>query len=114
MFIGAYYPRNNAIGFCAAEGRGAFLHARREIGEGSASCSDSLSCVVKASLDREGTATTGRGAQTLTSAITDCLLDSGPALSEPISEMVGCLASTPADGDPLSNCADEISVCNQQ
>ena len=116
MLIGAYYPRKDEIGFCFGEKRGPFMRAQWNIGQGTATCKESFSCVVAANLkygSMDGT-TTGRGAQALTSAITDCLLASDPKLAAPVSDMIGCLASAPSDVDPIANCTQEIDVCNGQ
>ena len=115
MLIGSYYPRTDAIGFCSQRGA-AFLGANWNIGKGSASCADSFNCVVAASSDNgsSGGAVAGMGAKALTSSITECLIASDPALVEPISDMLGCLASTPSDGDPFTACANEIKTCSEQ
>ena len=115
MLIGSYYPRNDEIGFCAQRGS-AFLGANWSIGKGTATCADSFNCVVDASSNNasSGGAATGSEAKGLTSAITDCLLASNPELEQPVSAMLGCLASVRKGMDALTVCKEEIDVCSKQ
>jgi hypothetical protein len=115
MLIGSFYPNDFSTAFCARP-RAPFLNARWEIGQGEGSCADAFSCVLTASAENGsgGGATLGPSRQGLTTAITECLLATSPEVSGPVSDMLGCLAATPADGNPIADCQAEIDVCMEQ
>jgi hypothetical protein len=111
MFIGSYYPRNDQTGFCSRGNGAPFLAAEWKIGAGTASCSDTLGCIVAASSKNSGQVAPGASGVALTTNITECLLASRADQVGPVSDMLGCLAGAPSSANPLELCASEIDTC---
>lgn len=108
MFLGSYFPRNDDVSWCQRDGE-AFMNAEWKIGDGEKTCADTFGCIVAAaSMDSGET----RGPDMAISAVTDCMLESDPAVSKVLSDMVGCFAAS-EDGEQLSHCKDEIAVCQE-
>lgn len=95
MVIGSYYPADPATANCLDP---SFEQLAGEwVGNGSTSCVESLGCIQAAF----GSGNTLR-------ALTDCILDSDPAVSREVSEVLLCIASSQ---DPEADCAQEITAC---
>jgi hypothetical protein len=70
------------------------------VGEGSATCAETLGCVQAG--------TEGDFFQNLT----NCVVDSDPAIAEPMSDAVRCLLlSLSAGEDPVASCTEPIGTC---
>jgi hypothetical protein len=98
MLIGSYYPADKRTANCLDES-GENL-AGEWIGEGTATCADTMSCVLGIDFsDPEIDAF---------KLITDCALDADPAVSRESSDFLLCLFSS---DDPVNDCAAQIETC---
>ena len=113
MFLGSYYPRNDAIGFCT-RGRTPFMGAEWNIGTGDASCAQSFQCIVDANTKYGTTGSSMNARQSLYAGITECLIASRPSVSHVLSDMLGCLAVAPSTAAAVELCSSQISTCQSQ
>jgi hypothetical protein len=91
MLIGSYYPADARTASCLdATGK---LPGGDWIGQGTASCAQTLGCVQSAD-----------GLE----AITDCMLASDPSVSHPTSELLRCVFGAQ---DPAADCQSQIETC---
>ena len=93
MLIGSYYPADPRTANCLTEQGG--LAGGEWIGQGTASCQQTLGCIQQAQ------------AQGLP-AITDCMLAASPAVSRESSDLLRCFFSA---ADPLTQCVPQIQAC---
>lgn len=101
MLIGSYYPRDDRTGFCMRD-KQAFFGAQWSIGQGSASCGDSLGCFSKVG----ESASDGKDQ---IAKLTECLMAAEPSVSAPLSSALGCLIAAGEDG--IAACGSEIADC---
>ena len=96
VLAGTYYPRAAGVGQCFAD----FWWE----GQGTVSCADSLSCFQNALLAEDRFA-----------AMSDCVLDSDPAIADPLSSAMGCLFLNFSSGEsPFEACAEQFDTCRAQ
>jgi Copper type II ascorbate-dependent monooxygenase, C-terminal domain len=108
MFIASYYPARPDIGFCSQNADKPFdtnFFGAEWMGQGSATCADSLTCFQDA-LD---------GATDLfatLAGVTECVNASDPAVSPELSDAIGCSFGSFITGvDPLQACLPNYSAC---
>jgi Copper type II ascorbate-dependent monooxygenase, C-terminal domain len=107
MLIGSYYPLEPTTSFCS-RGESAFFGAEWSVGQGEASCAQSLGCLA-ATMTGDMLSTTGAEGKTQSSMVTDCLIASKPSIAGPLSAAVGCLGAAGDDG--VAKCGAEIAEC---
>jgi hypothetical protein len=95
MLIGSYYPAYPALSTCDREEGGM---ASEWVGNGQASCAETLACMRTAS---------AAGARDMR-RLTDCIVESDPRQAGPMSALVRCRL---AADDPDRDCAPEIAAC---
>ncbi len=111
LFFGSYYPKSDNVGFC-------FTDATWE-GTGTATCADSLACLLAAQPAMgQGTEPGGGGFQGIDfEAMSGCILDASPAVAKPLSAAIGCFASgffNRGEGmsTMMADCGEEIAACS--
>ena len=95
MLIGSYYPADPATANCLDPSLENL--AGEWIGNGTATCSETLDCVSGALASED-----------FLPELTDCILDADPAVSREASQMALCIFYSQ---DPESECSQEISAC---
>ena len=108
MFIGSYYPARPEVDLCSGDPSEPFttnFMGGEWVGQGSASCAESLTCFQRA---------LGQGQQAL-AATTECILASDPAVSPELSAAIGCTFTKFTLGEnPLMACTDAFAACQQK
>lgn len=101
MLIGSFYPRNDRIGFCTPPDAPdeQFMGATWHLGKGTKTCAETFQCIAGATSEPSADPVAG---------ITDCMLESDPAVAEPLSALLSCTAVS--GGDP-SACGDQLATC---
>jgi hypothetical protein len=95
MLIGSYYPADPATSACrSADGKSM---AGEWVGQGKATCAETLGCVQKAFSQKEAL-----------HGVTDCMIAADPAVSKESSAAVDCIFS---NKDPVTACKTEIDAC---
>jgi hypothetical protein len=94
MLIGSYYPADPATANCLDD---AGRIAGEWVGNGTATCADTLTCVQAAF-----------GAADPFLALTDCMDVASPSVAAPSSAMLRCVLYA---SDPQTECAAEIAAC---
>jgi hypothetical protein len=93
MLIGSYYPADPRTANCLDEtGK---LPGGDWVGQGSATCKDTLTCV-------QGTAGNLQG-------VTDCVMAAKPDVSAEMSAALRCFMGAQ---NPISECGPQISACS--
>jgi hypothetical protein len=95
MLIGSYYPANPAIANCLDES-GMFF-AGEVVGEGRATCAESMKCVDSA-----------LNAAEMRQALTSCVVGAAPEVSRELADVVNCMTRSP---QPAVDCAPYRGVC---
>jgi len=96
MLIGSYYPADPSTSRCLDEG-GQDL-AGEWVGEGDASCADTMGCILSIDL----------GAGDPLPPITECMDAADPTVSREASAVVRCMMSS---ADPVTACAEPMAAC---
>ncbi len=109
VFIGSYYPAEKHVSLCSGREEApydTFFFGAEWVGQGSASCADSLSCFQTA-------ATTGGGGPfDIVRRLTECVKDADPSVSAEFSRAVGCSMSAFMSGEnPTQVCTDAFVAC---
>jgi hypothetical protein len=94
MLVGSYYPADARTAACL-DPTGA-LPGGDWIGNGAATCAQTMTCLQSAA-DLP--------------AITDCVLAAAPAVADPVSELLRCFLRA---GDPGAECGPQIETCSAQ
>jgi len=92
MLVASYYPAEPRTASCLDES--GKLPGGEWIGQGTASCAQTLTCL--------------QAAGTL-QAQTDCVLAASPAVSRETSELVRCFLGAQ---DPMAQCAAQVQACS--
>ncbi|MFO0616786.1 MAG: hypothetical protein U0414_29600 [Polyangiaceae bacterium] len=94
MLIGSYYPTDRATANCEDDDGNL---AAEWVGEGSATCADTLGCIQSAF-----------AADAPLQGITTCMLAADPAVSVESSAALDCILRS---ADPIHDCAPQIGAC---
>lgn len=96
MLIGSYYPADRRTANCldaSGDRMGGVW-----VGEGTASCADSWSCITTAASGESG----------VLEGVTDCVLAADPAVAVELSATLACAI---ASENPITECAAEVEAC---
>ena len=108
MMIASYYPATPEVSVCAREAsdpQGTNFLAAEWVGQGTATCAESLTCF-------QG-AVSGGDFFAILANISECVVASDPAVSKEFSASVGCALSSFRIGlSPLEACGAEFVACN--
>jgi len=107
MLIGSYYPLDPALNFCA-RGDQPYFGEQWSIGQGAASCAETLSCISTATAGASAASQQEDG-KSPDSMITDCMIASKPSVATSLSAAVGCLGAAGEKG--AEACGAEIGAC---
>jgi len=100
MLIGSYYPANALTANCRSSASDQFIGADW-VGNGSATCSASMTCVQQALIG-------GKGLE----GLTPCVTNSDAAVSKEMSAALRCLfRAFGANKDPNMECQNEFATC---
>ncbi len=100
MLVGSYYPADPRTANCLDE-TGQRL-AGQWVGEGSATCAETLSCVLAVDFE---TATDPLH------PVIDCMVAADPAVSAETSDFLNCFLSS---ANPAEDCAESIATCQSR
>ncbi len=98
MLIGSYYPADPRTANC--QGADGEQLGGEWIGEGEATCAETMNCVLGIDFSDQS--------RDVTEPLADCVLASDPAVSAESSAFLRCLFSS---ADPINDCAEQISAC---
>jgi hypothetical protein len=100
MLIGSFYPADQTTANCLTpEGE----LAGEWVGNGSATCAETLACLQASAA--------AAGAEQRLPAITDCMLASAPEVASEASALLRCVV---ASTNPLSDCAAQLTACQDK
>jgi hypothetical protein len=98
MLIGSYYPADPRTANC--QGANGEQLGGEWIGEGEATCAETMNCVLAIDFSDQ--------TRDVTDPLADCVVASDPAVSAESSAFLRCLFSS---ADPISDCAEQMSAC---
>ena len=98
MLIGSYYPADPRTANC--QGANGEPFGGEWIGQGEATCADTMSCVLGIDFENPG--------RDVTEPLADCVLASDGAVSAEASAFLRCLFSS---ADPINDCAEQMAAC---
>jgi len=98
MLIGSYYPADPRTANC--QGANGEPFGGEWIGQGEATCADTMSCVLGIDFENPG--------RDVTEPLADCVLASDAAVSAEASAFLRCLFSS---ADPINDCAEQMAAC---
>jgi hypothetical protein len=100
VFVGAYYPRDEKFETCGTTGKFNDQDtAATFVGTGTATCGATLACLQTASKASDP------------GPFYSCMVDSCPAVADPLTKFFDCATTLPSGGDVTTVCSTQISAC---